>query len=294
MLGAIACFGALDTTSKLIGATPVLLVLWVRYVVQTAITLGVLLPAHGRALFSTVQPGRQALRAGLLVTCNALAFLSLRHLHVAEFTAVVMLTPLVVTVVAAWGLREPVSGWRWACLLGGFAGTMLVMRPGTDLLHLAVLLPLLLVVANAGFQVLTSTMAAVERPGTIHFYSGLGGLVVTSLALPVVWQPPTPQVWGLMLLLGAFGAAGHFLLIVAYMRAPVAVLTPYLYLQILAAALGGWLVFGHVPDGWALVGIGLVGACGVFGTWLTGRERLQRGADAHASSIVAIAGADSR
>jgi drug/metabolite transporter (DMT)-like permease len=79
----------------------------------------------------------------------------------------------------------------------------------------------------------------------------------------------------------------------AYARAPVAVLTPYLYLQVGFGALGGWIVFSHVPDDWSLAGIVMIVGCGVYGTWLTGREILrgERTPDAQ-SSLAAMAGAD--
>jgi drug/metabolite transporter (DMT)-like permease len=178
-------------------------------------------------------------------------------------------------------------------VLGGFVGSLLVVRPGKELFQWAMLLPLLLVAANTGFQVLTSRMARTEDPGTMHFYTGLVGLLFTTAGLPLAWQPLPWTTWVALVLMGAFGTLGHFLLIVAYRRAPVAVLTPFLYLQIAFATLGGWLVFAHVPDDWALVGIGLVAIGGVAGTWLTARDVLgPRRVEAPESVRAAIAGAD--
>ncbi len=296
ILVAVTCFGALDTASKVAAVSvPVLMAVWVRYLVQTLATGAVLWPRQRSALLHTGRPWLQLLRSLLLVTSNALAFLSLAVMHVGEFTAVVMLTPLLLTVVAAWALQESVSWLRWSCVIGGFAGTMLVMRPGSDLFQPAMLLPLLLVVSNAAFQIVTSMLAKVDAPGTIHFYSGLGGLVLASLGQPWVWTAQPAWMWSVMLLMGVLGALGHFFLIMAYSRTPVAVLTPYLYLQILFAAFGGWLVFSHVPDSWAFAGMLLIFACGVFGTWLTGREMLHGDRRASAqSSIEAIAGSDER
>ena len=74
------------------------------------------------------------------------------------------------------------------------------------------------------------------------------------------------------LLMGVLASIGHFLLILAYGRAPAATLTPYMYTQIGFAVLGGWLVFDHLPDQWTFVGMGLVALCGALGAWLTVRE----------------------
>jgi drug/metabolite transporter (DMT)-like permease len=291
---AVLCFGALDTTTKVVAATvPVLMVLWCRYLVQAALTGLLLWPARRSRLFRTTRPLLQVVRGVLLLTCSAIAVISLRYMPVGEFTAIVMLTPLVLTVVAALTLHERVSWLRWACVLGGFVGSMIVIRPGEDLFHWAMLLPLVLVAANTGFQVLTSRMARTEDPGTMHFYTGLVGLLLTTLGLPFAWQLLPPGLWLLVGLLGVLGTIGHFLLILAFRRAPVAELTPFLYLQIAFATLGGWLVFGHVPDDPSLTGIALVTVSGVIGTWLTGREAAAASRrDAAESSLSAIAGAD--
>jgi hypothetical protein len=130
------------------------------------------------------------------MTCSAIAFFSLRVMQVGEFTAIVMLTPLVLTMVAAVALHERISWLRWACVLGGFAGTLVVIRPGAGLFEWVMLLPLLLVLANTAFQVLTSRLTQTEDPGTMHFYTGLVGLAATSAALPLAWKTLPAAVWG--------------------------------------------------------------------------------------------------
>ena len=291
---ALACFGALDTTIKIAStAAPVAMAVWVRYLVQTVVTGAVLWPARRASLFQTSRPLLQFSRGALLLTGSVIAFFSLRFMQVGEYTASVMLTPLLLTVAAAVALHESVSWLRWACVLGGFAGSMAVIRPGEDPFHWLMLLPLLLVAANTGFQVLTSRMARTEDPGTMHFYTGLAGLTLTTLGLPFAWQALPLSVWLVIGLMGLLSTLGHFLLIMACMRTPVAVLTPYLCLQIGFAALGGWLVCAHVPDARSLAGIALVAVSGVFGTWLTGREALASDRRNEAqSNMVAVAGAD--
>ncbi len=270
---AIACFAALDTTTKVVGVVaPVATVLWVRYLFQTLVTGAAMLPRLRADLLRTGRPGLQLLRAILLMLCSALAFFSLRSVPVGEFTAIVMLTPLIVTFVAALGWSERVSWPRWACLAGGFTGSLLVIRPGMDIFRWAMVLPVALVVVNTAFQFLTSRLARTEDPRTTHFYTGFFGLVLSSVALPFTWGALPGSIWIALVFMGALGTLGHFLLILAYRRAPVAVLTPYLYLQIGFAAFGGWLVFSHLPDALSFLGIAIVGISGVVGTWLSGRE----------------------
>lgn len=273
LIVAVLCFAALDTTTKVASVVaPVVMVTWVRYLFQTVVTGVTLWPTRGSALLRTRRPAQQFLRGVLLLICSVTAFFSLHFMPVGEFTAIVMITPLMITVIAALSLHEQVSWLRWSCVVGGLVGSMVVIRPGGEVFHWTTLLPLLLVVANTAFQVLTSQLAKTDDAGTMHFYTGLVGLLLASLALPFAWQAMPWSVWGLLLLIGAFSTLGHLLLILAYARAPVAVLTPFLYLQIGFAAIGGWLVFSHLPDAWAMAGIAIVSGSGAFGTWLTGRE----------------------
>lgn len=274
LIAAVACFALYDTAVKYISTSvPLVMALWTRYLFQAVTTGAVLLPRHGAALLHTRRPGLQALRALLLLACSAFAFMSLKHMPVGEVTAIVMLTPLLITLIAATSLGERISLTRWLCALGGFAGALIVIRPGSEMFDWTMLLPLGLVASNTGFQVVTSRLAKSDDPGTTHLCTGVVGTLVTSAALPFAWEPLSGGQWALLLVLGAVSTVGHYLLILAYMRAPVAVLTPYLYVQIGFATLTGWIVFAHAPDAWAVAGIGAIAACGVLGTWLSARER---------------------
>jgi len=186
----------------------------------------------------------------------------------------VLIAPLVITLLAATTLKEYVSPLRWSLVAGGFIGTLVILRPGGDAFSWAILLPIGLVLTNAWFQVLTSKLAQTENPLTMHFYTGWVGTLIASLALPFVWTAlPSWEWWALLCLMGFMGTVGHFLLILAYQRAPASTLTPYLYAQIAFAMLGGWLVFSQVPDRFSLIGISMIAVCGAAGAWLTVRER---------------------
>ena len=272
---AVACFAILDTTTKFVSAgVPLVMALWFRYFFQAASTTVIMLPMHGRALLRTEHPKFHVAR-GLLLLCSSLmAFFSLRAMPVGEFTAIVMITPLAVTVLAAVWLKERVSLLRWLLVVGGFVGTLIIIRPGSQSYGWSALLPLGLVASNASFQVLTSKMARTEQAATMHFYTGWVGALVSALALPFVWVTlDSGQLWALLILMGTAATIGHFLLILAYGNAPATTLTPYLYMQIAFAMFFGWLVFAHLPDRWSVLGIALIAVCGAGGAWLTARER---------------------
>ncbi|MBU1361718.1 MAG: DMT family transporter [Gammaproteobacteria bacterium] len=272
---AVACFATLDTATKLSTlSVPILMGVWFRYAFQAVATALVLLPRHGTALLRTQHPRYQVLRGALLLASSMLAFLSLRYMPLAEFTSVVLVAPLVITLLAATTLKEEVSPLRWALVIGGFVGTLIILRPGGDAFTWAVLLPLGLVLSNAWFQVLTSKLAKTENPLTMHFYTGWVGALIASIAVPFAWTAlPSWHSWALLCLMGFMGTVGHFILILAYQRAPASTLTPYLYAQIAFAMFGGWLMFSHVPDATSLLGMALIAVCGAAGAWLTVRER---------------------
>ena len=286
VLGAI-CFASLDNTARYVGMTlPVLILLWARYAFQAAamaIWLMVTRRRPGGAGFAAVHPKFQAVRGALLLATSAFTFYALQYMPAAEFTAISMLTPVFVTLLAAWLLKEQVSAVRWALVFGGFTGALIVMRPGSGLFGWAVLLPLAGACTYASFQVLTSKLSGSESPYTTHFYTGLVGtalmtplLLLSPIDLGATLAAASPTHWALLLAMGLFGTVGHLLLILALGLAPASTLMPFFYVQIAAAAAVGWLVFDYLPDGWAWVGMTVVGLCGAASAWINVREAAAR------------------
>jgi drug/metabolite transporter (DMT)-like permease len=270
----VACFAILDTTTKHISASvPILLALWFRYLIQAVFSTVFFLPKRGMSLFKTEHPKFPMVRGALLFGSSLCAFFGLKYLPVGEFTAIASITPLVVTLMGALSLGEKVRKLRWALVLGAFAGTMVIVRPGSQHFDWVLIFPLVLILTNSGFQLLTSRMARTEDPVTMNVLTGWAGTALGAFLLPFVWELPTEWfVWAQLLLMGSFATVGHYLLILAFSKAPATVLTPYFYTQIVFAMLGGWLIFDHMPDHWTLVGIGVVTLCGALGAWLTVRE----------------------
>jgi drug/metabolite transporter (DMT)-like permease len=278
------CFATLDTTVKHLGQTlPVLVTLFARYALQ-ALIMGVWLGLRwlrgGGNLFRSEHPRFQALRGSLLLTTSALMFWGIRFMPVAEFTAVGMLTPVLVTVLAAVFLHEHVSVLRAALVAGGFAGALIVVRPGSGLFGWVAAIPLVMALVYAGFQLLTRRLSHLEHPLTTHFYTGLVGTVIVAtvgLAFEpqqswAALQAAPPSTFVLLVLAGCAGTAGHLCLILALGVAPMPVLMPFTYVQIAFASFAGWVAFRHVPDGWAVVGMLVVAACGAGSVWLNLRE----------------------
>lgn len=241
--------------------------------------LGAVRLCDGRNLFASTHPRFQLLRGSLLLLTSALLFVGVQFMPVAEYTAVGMLTPVVSTVLAALFLHERLTPLRGLLVLGGFVGGLTVVRPGSSLFGWFVLIPLAMTLVYAVFQLLTRKLSGLEHPLTTHFYTGLvGSLIMTAIlvlsptALWPVLKAASPSVLGLLVLAGVVGTAGHLCLILALGMAPMATLMPFTYAQIAFASLTGWVVFRHVPDGWAVVGMAVVAACGAGSVWLNFRD----------------------
>lgn len=273
LLLAVACFATLDASAKYLSlGISVLTVIWFRYLFQALAMSAVVLPTRGWRSLQTVHPYLHLLRAALLLSTSMLGFFSVKYMPVGEFTAIIMLTPMVTTLLAATFLQEKVSALRWLLVAGGFCGALLVAQPGGASSGWVLLLPLGCTLANSLYQILTSRMARTEHAMTLNFYSGWGGALVLTAALPWIWQTPADgQTWALLCLTGATGTLGHFALGAAFGRAPAATLAPYLYAQIGFAMLAGWLVFAHVPGRLELAGIALIALCGATAAWLAAR-----------------------
>jgi drug/metabolite transporter (DMT)-like permease len=279
VIGAASCFATMDTTVRYIGAFfSVALVLWTRYALH-AVIMALWIFASRDKTFRTANPMFQIARGTLLAFSSAMAFAALRYMPVAEFTAIVMLSPLMVTLLARAVLHERVSPLRWVLVAGGFIGALIVIRPGSGLVGWAVLLPLAASVSNAAFQIMTSRYAPHENPYTTNFYTGATGMAIATpilLAsganpLDTLSAAPSVQV-GALAAVTLLGTTGHLLLIMALGKAPAATLMPFQYIQIAVAALAGFVAFGVVPDGWGWFGMVVIAICGAAGAWLNMRE----------------------
>lgn len=275
IVGTATFFATMDTIVKTVGAVlPVIVILWVRYAFQAA-TMAVWLALRRDGVFRSGHALFQIVRGALLLATSALGWVGLQRLPVAEYTAIHMLAPVLVTLLAATVLHERVSPLRWTLVALGFAGGLVVVRPGSGLYGAAMLFPLAAAASYACFQALTSRLAALENPTTTHFYTGLvGTLILTPMVfaagvdLEAVAQRIDARTGAFLLVIGLLGTTGHLMLIHALRFAPAATLMPFLYVQIGAAAACGWLAFGHVPDGWAFAGMGVIAVAGAVSAWL--------------------------
>jgi drug/metabolite transporter (DMT)-like permease len=198
-------------------------------------------------------------------------FWALQYLQLTVTASIFFLVPILVALLSAPLLGEKLDGRRWAAIVAGFAGVLVVVRPGSEAFHPAILLSLANAVLYAFFNMMTRKLAAYDPPETIQFLPALvASLVLAPFAL-AAWQSPAGwSEWLLLCLMGIFGGTGHYLLAMAHRYAPASTLAPFLYQQILYMALFGYLVFGNVPEKETWIGAAIVVASGLY---LFSRER---------------------
>ncbi len=278
---ALALFACMDTTTKYLAQThPVPLIVAVRYLGNLVLMLGFLVPAHGRRLVRTRRTGMVWVRGVCLAVASLLIGFALERMPVAETTAILFLSPILLVLAAGPVLGERVGWVGWAATLAGFAGVMLIARPGSGLVATGVIFALGAVATNLGYQLLSRVLAASESTFALLFYTALAGSILYGLAVPWFLEDRAPSLLEIALFasLGLFGGVGHYLFTAAFRHAPASLLAPLNYIQLLWAGLLGWLVFGHVPDAVSLLGMAIVAGSGVAVALRTRRPPAKRSA----------------
>ena len=266
---ASACFSAVDVTVKHLSQRyPVPLLVWARWGVQALVLLAVMGPRMRLDLVRTTRLRLHLVRGIVLIASSLCFFSALRYLPLAEATALNYTAPMLVTLMAAWLLRERLTRPRWAFVVAGLLGMLLIVRPGSEMLTPAALLALGAAALYATFQILTRKLAG-ENLMVLLMYPSLVGTALLSLALPFVhsgeWYPTSDL--GAFIGLGIAGTVGHLLFVQAFQRASASAIAPFTYMQLVWSTLAGWLLFATFPDAWTLTGIVVIAGSGVVLTW---------------------------
>jgi drug/metabolite transporter (DMT)-like permease len=276
IVGAVGCFAVLDSIVKFMAMRyPVPLLVWARYAVQAVAIVLWLGPSMRSRLLHTRQPKLQIARGTIVLLSSLCFFNALKFLPLAEATAINYTTPTLVILLSVLVLKERMTVPRWAFVVAGMAGMLLIVRPGAEILRGAALLALVGAGFYATFQIMTRKLSA-EDPRVTLFYSALCGTVLMTLLLPFV-EREVDMPWShiaLVGIMGMLGTAGHFLFILAFRHAPASGLTPFTYMQIVWATLLGWALFGQFPDAPALAGMAIIAGSGLWLTWHERRRAL--------------------
>jgi drug/metabolite transporter (DMT)-like permease len=279
MCGAVATFACLDATAKYLNHfMPTVEAVWARYAGAFLWAFLFSNPVTRPGLMRTRRPVLQVVRSSLLLGSSIFNFLAFRYLQLDQALSILFSTPFMVAALAGPMLGEWIGWRRWSAILVGFSGVLLVMRPGPAGFDPAALLSLGSAVCYAFYGITTRLLARTDSNETTLFYTNVVGVVVMSPLVLFVWTPP-PSVFivALMVLMGALGSFGHYLLIAGHRLAPASILSPFMYTQLIWATTLGYLVFSQLPDGWTLAGAGIVIASGLY---ILSRERKMHSVEA--------------
>lgn len=268
-------FTLLDGSAKwLVASVPVIVVVWLRFAIHVAIAGALLLPLRGFSLVKTRHLRWHLLRALMFVAMTGINFWVLQYLQLAVTSSIYFVVPIIIAVLAAPLLGEKLDRARWAAILAGFAGVLVIIRPWSAEFHPAMLASVVNAILYALFNLMTRRLAAYDSPETIQFLPAVGATVLLAPFALAAWQaPPGPREWMVACLLGLCGGLGHYLLALAHRYAPATVLAPFLYQQVVYMALFGYVVFGDVPAPAVWAGAAIVVASGLY---LFARERARR------------------
>ena len=249
-------FAVLDTSAKwLVQTLPVLQVVWLRFVFHTILTTAIFMPSMGPDLFKIKNPSLQFLRGLMLALMTGLNFYALQFLQLAEVGAVQFSVPILIALISAWLLHEKLDAKRWLAICVGFAGVLIIIRPGSHGFHPAIFLSIINAFLYAAFNLMTRRLAGSDHPISTQLVSAaVPSLLLAPMAL-WQWQMPSDWfTWSVIVLTGLAGGLGHTATALAHRYATAAVLGPFLYQQIIYMTLGGWLVFGQIPDSAVVIG----------------------------------------
>jgi len=262
---AVSQFGIMDGIGKFLGPSyPVGEIVWARFAFALPLVLLVAGRSVGWKLFATRRPIIQLIRGILPIAASAVVIFGLAYIPLADFTAISFASPLIVVLLAVPLLHEAISRATWIGIALGFAGVMLIARPGEGVIGWGALFPLAGATLFGIYQVLTRLVSR-DDSAVVSFACVFAvGVLLATPALLFGWRTPGPADAVLLVLSGLLMGGGHYFLIQAYSIAAANVLAPFTYAQIIAASLFGLLVFGDVPDAWSIAGTALIVAAGLY------------------------------
>lgn len=288
MIAAMLILPGLDAAGKLLGEgegvygppMSAVQIAWARFAVQTVLTIPIAFWVLGGRALAAEQLGLLALRGVFLSGTTVFFFAAVSFMGLAESIAIFFVEPLLLTILSALVLGERIGWRRVTAVLVGLAGAMVIIRPNFLAIGPAALLPLAAAVSFAFYLLVTKLTAARTHPLTSHLWTGLAGLAVLTPLMLTLWgvEPaladvglsglaphwPTMMQLGLLAIAGVIANVGHFLVILAFARAPASTLAPLQYFEIVSATALGWLIFGDFPDAVTWIGVAIIVASGLF------------------------------
>jgi len=265
MIGAFSLFALLDSTAKYLShSVATQAIVFFRYGFSLVIVGLVVWRQGGLKFLNTEHLPLQLTRGLLLLVSTGTNFTAVKYLQLAQTSSISFSNPLWVCALSPFLLGERVGPRRWAAVVIGFIGVLVIIRPGTASFHWAMLLSVVCALSAALYQIATRKVGRSDHALTSLLYVSISGTAGALPFAPIDWVTPAWWAWLLLVLAALYGSVGHLMLTQAHRLAPAPVLAPFVYTQIISMIIIGYVVFGDVPDVATLLGALVVVASGLY------------------------------
>ena len=264
-LSAWVMLPVMDGFAKYLSSTlPILQITWSRYFFTVVFVLPIMLVFFRKNLTWTEQPKLQLIRGLLLFCANILFFYSISIISLAKALTLVFIAPLIVTLLSPILLGEKVGFRRWAAVIVGFIGSLIVIRPGFVEFNLASSAALGTGVMYGFYLIVTRKLHNSDNPLLTLLLTGTVGAILGSIIMPTVWVQPTINEWYMMFAIGFFASIGHFFLILSLRYADASKLAPFGYFEIVPNIIIGYFFFNNFPNQWHFLGLFIIISSGIY------------------------------
>lgn len=246
-------------------------VTWARFFFHTVIVSLLFYSLGNRRFASTRAPRLQLLRGLCMVSVNTSLYFAIQTVSLAEATALMYLAPIILILLAGFILGERLMPRHLIAVGIGFAGVLVMIRPGFHSVEPAMTLAFFAAFLLAVYFLLTRKVAGIDSAETSLFYASVVGAVLLSAVVPAFWTKPEAGQWLLLLSMGVLGATGHFMLIKAYTLLPASELAPWLNAQVIAAMLFSLFLFNALLEWNFFIGTTLIVGAGLL-LWRSGKR----------------------
>ena len=255
----------MDGFAKYLSADlPVLQITWARYFFTVVFIFPLMLFFFKKYLVWTDKPKLQLIRGLILLTANISFFYSISVISLPKALTLAFVAPLVVTAFSPFFLGESVGYRRWAAVIIGFIGSLVVIRPGFLEINLASLAALGTGIMYGFYLIITRKLSTSDNPLLTLLLTGVVGAIIASTFMPFVWVSPTFNQWSIMVAIGLFACIGHLFIILSLKFADASKLAPFSYFEIVTNIIIAYYFFGDFPDSWTFLGLFIIVFSGIY------------------------------
>ena len=255
----------MDGFAKYLSAElPVLQITWARYFFTVVFTFPLMLFYFKKYLVWTDKPKLQLIRGLILLTANISFFYSISVISLPKALTLAFVAPLVVTAFSPFFLGESVGYRRWAAVIIGFIGSLVVIRPGFLEINLASLAALGTGIMYGFYLIITRKLSTSDNPLLTLLLTGVVGAIIATTFMPFVWVSPTFNQWSIMAAIGLFACIGHLFIILSLKYADASKLAPFSYFEIVTNIIIAYYFFGDFPDSWTFLGLFIIVFSGIY------------------------------